>query len=99
MPFSRAINFANGATKGVHGNYFHKMTLAELFTIHVNLHVIARVSLIFGETNFMEVPKICKIYGPQKEHPMVASLTSSSYIAITILLCPKDTLATTYKMM
>ena len=22
--------------------------------------------LIFGETNFMEVPKLCKIYGPRK---------------------------------
>ena len=30
--------------------------------------------LIFGEINFMEVPKICKIckiYGPQKGHPTV----------------------------
>ena len=58
----------NGAKKGVCGNYFHKTTLAELFTIHVNLHTMEFL-LIFGETNFVEVPKIHeshKIYGPQK---------------------------------
>ena len=35
--FSRATNFANRAKKGVHGNYFHKTTLAALLTIHVQL--------------------------------------------------------------
>ena len=64
---SRATNFANGARKGVRGNYFHEMTLAEkrhwLFTIHMNLHVM-EFPLIFGETNFVEVPKTRKIYGP-----------------------------------
>ena len=55
--FSRVANFANGARKGVHGNYFHETILAELFTIHVNLHVM-EFPLIFGETNFVEVPKI-----------------------------------------
>ena len=65
VPFSRATNFANGARKGVHGNYFHKMTLAELFTIYVNSHKI-EFPLIFGETNFVKVPKICKIYDPQR---------------------------------
>ena len=34
---SRATNFANGAGKGVRGVYFYETTLAELFTIHVNL--------------------------------------------------------------
>ena len=66
--FSRATNFANGARKAVCGNYFHKTTLAELFTIHVNLHAM-EFPLIFGETNFVEVPKIRKIYGPQKRAP------------------------------
>ena len=64
--FSRAINFANGARKGVRGNYFHETTLAELFTTHVNLHMM-EFPLIFGETNFVEVPKIRKIYGPRKK--------------------------------
>ena len=42
------------------------MTLAELFTIHVNLHTM-EFPLSFGETNFVEVPKIYEIreiYGP-----------------------------------
>ena len=67
-PFLRATNFANGARKGVRGNYFHETTLAELFTIHMNLHAMEFL-LIFGETNFVEVPKIheiCIIYGPRK---------------------------------
>ena len=54
--FSRATNIANGARKGVRGN-FHKTILAELFTIHVNLHTM-EFPLIFGETNFVKVPKI-----------------------------------------
>ena len=45
------------------GNYFHEMTLAELFTIHVNLHAMEFL-LISSEPNFMEVPKIHKIYSP-----------------------------------
>ena len=65
---TRATNFMNGARKGVRGNYFHETTLAELFTIHVNLHTMEFL-LIFGETNFVEVPRICKIYGPQKRAP------------------------------
>ena len=68
VPFSRATNFANGARKGVCGNYFHQTTLAELFTIHVNLHAM-EFPLIFGETNFVKVPKIHEIYGPQKRVP------------------------------
>ena len=47
------------------------MTLAVLFTIHVNLHTM-EFPLIFGETNFVEVPKIykiCEIYGPRKRAP------------------------------
>ena len=53
----------NGARKGVCGNYYHKTTLAELFTIHVNLYTM-EFPLIFGETNFVEVPEIREIYGP-----------------------------------
>ena len=71
VPFSRATNFANGARKRVHGNYFHETTLAEFFTIHVNLHMM-EFPLIFAETNFVEVPKIHEIreiYGPQKRAP------------------------------
>ena len=58
--FSRATNFANRAIKGVRGNYFHKTILAVLFTIHVNLRAM-EFPLIFGEINFMEVPKIYEI--------------------------------------
>ena len=49
----------NGARKGVRGNYFHKTTLAELFTIHVNLHAM-EFPLIFSEKFFVEVPKSAK---------------------------------------
>ena len=45
---SRATNFVNGARKGVCGTCFHKTTLAELFTIHTNLHVMEFL-LICGE--------------------------------------------------
>ena len=44
------------------------MTLAELFTIHMNLHAM-EFPLLFGETNFVEVPKIHEIYRPQKKVP------------------------------
>ena len=43
--------FVKGARKGVHRNYFHETTLAEL------LHAMEFL-LIFDETNFIEVPKI-----------------------------------------
>ena len=72
---SGATNFVNGARKGVRGVYFHETTLAELFTIHVNLYVI-EFSLVFSETNFIEVLKVCKIReicGPQKERPTVSN--------------------------
>ena len=52
---SRATNFVNGARKGVCGNYFHKSTLVELFTIHMNLHVM-EFPLICGE-KFCGSPK------------------------------------------
>ena len=38
------------------------MTLVALFTIYVNLHVM-EFPLIFGEINFVEVPKIRDIHG------------------------------------
>ena len=41
--------------------------------IHVMMEFAMEFPLIFGETNFMEIPKIAKFsYGPHKEHPMVA---------------------------
>ena len=54
----------NGAKKDAREYYFHKTTLVALFTTHMNLHTME----FPGETNFMEVPKICEvheIYGPQ----------------------------------
>ena len=50
----------NGARKGVCENYFHETTLAEIFTIHMNLHMM-EFPLICGEKNFVEVPKIHEI--------------------------------------
>ena len=72
----------NGARKGVCGNYFHEMTLTELFTIHMNLHMMECL-LIFGEKNFAEVPKICdirEIYDPQKKNAL-------QYPLIEVCMC------------
>ena len=66
--YSIATNFANGARKGVRGNYFHETTLAELFTIHMNLHTM-EFPLIFDETNFVEVPKSAKFTALEKRVP------------------------------
>ena len=66
VPFSRATNFCEWSKKGSSWNYFHETTLAELFTVHVNLHAM-EFPLIFGETNFVKVPKICKICGPGRK--------------------------------
>ena len=37
------------------------------------IHVMVEIPLIFGETNFMEVPKIRKMCSPRKRQPMVAT--------------------------
>ena len=79
--FSRATNFANGAKKGVRGNYFHETTLAELFTIHMNLHTM-EFPLIFSEPNFVEVPKIHEIYGSQKRAPYGITNDVNAFTAI-----------------
>ena len=74
VPFSRATNFANGAKKGVCGNYFHETTLVAPFTIHKLTH--NGFSVNFGDTNFVKVQKIHeihKIYGPRKKCFMVYS--------------------------
>ena len=42
------------------------MTLAALFTIHVNLCTM-EFTLILSEANFMEDPKIRENYGPQRK--------------------------------
>ena len=76
-PFLRATNIANGARKGVYGNYFHEPTLAELFTIHMNLHVMEFL-LIFSETNFVEVPKSTKFMALKKKHPTVSQVFINS---------------------
>ena len=55
-PFSRATNFANGLKKEVQGNYYHKSTL--ISSLQSAIHVTIEFPLIFGETNFVEVPKI-----------------------------------------
>ena len=71
MPFLRATNFTNGAKKGIRENYSHEMTLAALFTIHMNLCTM-EFPLILSEANFMEVPKIRKnLRSLKKVHPAV----------------------------
>ena len=55
-PFSRATNFTNELKMEVRGNYFHEFTL--VFSLQSAIHVTVEFSLIFGETNFVEVPKI-----------------------------------------
>ena len=58
----------------VHACMFQEMTLAELFTIHVNLHAMEFL-LIFGETNFVKVPKnlqnLQNLWPSKKERPTV----------------------------
>ena len=68
----------NGANKGVHGNYFHEMTLVALFTIYVNLHAM-KFPLTFGETDFIEVPKSTKFTAFKERAPpsMVVSVFST----------------------
>ena len=59
-----------------------EMTLAEkrhwLFTIHVNLHVM-EFPLIFGETNFVEVPKTPQNLRPLKKSALQYFLENLSY--------------------
>ena len=76
----------NGIEKEVCRNYFYEMTLVAPFTIHVNLHAI-EFPLIFGDTNFVEVPKIHKMYGPQKRAPYIAvAVMVASYYTLAICL-------------
>ena len=60
--------FREWSKKGSSWNYFHEMTLVVLFTIHANLHAM-NFPLIFGETNFTEVPKIHKIMALEERVP------------------------------
>ena len=62
-PFFEGYKFCELSKKEVRGNYFCNMTLGAPF---YNTHELTRDG-VFGETNFMEVPKIYeirKIYGP-----------------------------------
>ena len=70
MSFSRATNFANQLKKEIRGNYFHESTLVS--SLLTAICVTIEFSLIFGETNFVQVPKIHKIYeicSPQERRP------------------------------
>ena len=52
--------------------YFHESTLVS--SLQFAIHVTIEFLLIFGETNFVEVPKIheiCEICSPQKRCPKV----------------------------
>ena len=47
----------------------------QLSSLQSAISVTIEFSLIFGETNFVEVPKIRKICSSQKRHPTVARIT------------------------
>ena len=58
--FSRATNFVNGLyKKEVRDNCFHESTL--MSSLHSAISVTIEFLLIFGETNFVKVPKIHEI--------------------------------------
>ena len=54
-PFLRATNFANGLKKEVQGNYFHEST--SVSSLQSAICITIKFPLIFGETNFVKVPK------------------------------------------
>ena len=68
-PFCEGYKFCGWSKKGVRENYFHETTLVALFTMHMNLHTM-EFPFIFGETNFMEVPKTFEIYKRRLTHAM-----------------------------
>ena len=76
--FSRATNFANGLKREVRGSYFHEST--SVSPLHFAIHVTIEFPLIFDETNFVEVPKIHKIFSPQKRHPTVLYSIRTCYM-------------------
>ena len=61
-PFLRATNFVNGLKKKVRRNYFHESTLVS--SLQSAICVMIEFSLIFSETNYMEVSKIREICNP-----------------------------------
>ena len=58
VSFSRATNFANQLKKEIRGNYFHESTLVS--SLLTAICVTIEFPLIFGETNFVQVPKSTK---------------------------------------
>ena len=61
----------------VRGNHFHKSTLVS--SLQSAICVTIEFLLIFGETNFMQVPKIHKIHeicSPQKRRPTVCTIVT-----------------------
>ena len=85
--FSRATYFVNGLKHEVWGNYFYESTLVS--SLQSAIHVTIEFPLIFGETNFEEVPKIheiCKICSPQKKVPYGSCYCQSIGRANNILL-------------
>ena len=80
----KGYKFCEWSKKGVCGNYFYKTTLVALFTIHVNLYVM-EFPLIFGEINFVEVPKIVKFMALEERAPygMYFPLKSYAFYIIT----------------
>ena len=83
---------ANGARKGVRGNYFHETTLAEFYTIHVNLHVM---EFSVKQISFVEVPKIHKIreiYGPRKKSALYGSTALKLHSALRKSHCENERL-------
>ena len=69
-PFLRATNLTNGAKRK-----FVEIIFTKQHWEHPLQYMGTYVhEIVFGETNFVEVPKIlkiCEIYGPQKKRPTV----------------------------
>ena len=60
VPFFEGYKFREWTKKEVQGNYFCESTLASSFQSVICFTI--EFPLIFGETNFMEVPKIHEIH-------------------------------------
>ena len=72
VPFFEGYKFHEWTEKEAPGNYFHESTLVSF--LQSAIHVTIEFPLIFGETNFVEVPKIHEIReicSPQKKAPYI----------------------------
>ena len=72
--------FHEWTEKEAPGNYFHESTLVSFLQSAIRFTI--EFPLIFGETNFVEVPKIHEIHeflALEKRHPTVCHCQSVPY--------------------